>query len=84
VARWHLLVLAPFFRYFMGDLLASTGGSLLATASRTPRSNAANELGVVGNWQALPALAVLVGFSPSFAGCGVRAAGVSVAIERAG
>jgi hypothetical protein len=51
----------PFFRYLMGDLLASTGGSLLATGIAHSSFNAANELGLVGNWQALPALAVLVG-----------------------
>ena len=56
-----LLVLAPFFRYLMGDLLASTGGSLLATGVAHASFNAANELGLVGNWQALPALALLVG-----------------------
>jgi uncharacterized protein len=56
-----LLVLAPFFRYLMGDLLASTGGSLLATGVAHASFNAANDLGLVGNWQALPALALLVG-----------------------
>jgi membrane protease YdiL (CAAX protease family) len=55
-----LLVMTPFFRYLMGDLLASTGGSLLATGIAHASFNAANELGLVGNWQALPALAVLV------------------------
>lgn len=54
-----LLVMTPFFRYLMGDLLASTGGSLLATGIAHASFNAANE-GLVGNWQALPALAVLV------------------------
>jgi membrane protease YdiL (CAAX protease family) len=55
-----LLVLAPFFRYLMGDLLASTGGSLLATGVAHASFNASNELGLVGGWQALPALALLV------------------------
>jgi membrane protease YdiL (CAAX protease family) len=56
-----LIVLAPFFRYLMGDVLASTGGSLLATGIAHASFNASNELGLVGGWQALPALAVLVG-----------------------
>jgi uncharacterized protein len=55
-----LLVVTPLFRYLMGDLLASTGGSLLATGIAHASFNAANELGLVGNWQALPALPVLV------------------------
>jgi membrane protease YdiL (CAAX protease family) len=56
-----LLVVAPFFRYLMGDLLTSTGGSLLATGVAHASFNASNELGLVGGWQALPALALLVG-----------------------
>jgi membrane protease YdiL (CAAX protease family) len=79
-----LLVLAPFFRYFMGDLLASTGGSLLATGVAHASFNAANELGLVGNWQALPALAVLVGILAVVRRVRGARSEVSVAMERAG
>ena len=54
-----LAVIAPFFRYVIGETLEATGGSLLEPASCTPRSTRPGNLGFPGGWQFLPALLLL-------------------------
>lgn len=55
-----LVVIAPFFRYLMGETLAATGGSLLAVGVLHASFNASGNLIEAGGWQFLPALLVLV------------------------
>ena len=45
-----LAVVAPFFRYLMGDALEATGGSLLAIGVMHAAFNASGELGFPGGW----------------------------------
>lgn len=54
-----LLLLAPFFRYLIGETLEATGGSLLAAGILHASFNASGSLGFAGGWQFLPALLVL-------------------------
>lgn len=54
-----LLVIAPFFRYLIGETLEATGGSLLAAGILHASFNASGNLGFAGGWQFLPALLVL-------------------------
>jgi len=54
-----LLVIAPFFRYLIGETLEATGGSLLAAGLLHAAFNASGQLGYTGGWQFLPALIVL-------------------------
>jgi membrane protease YdiL (CAAX protease family) len=54
-----LLVIAPFFRYLIGETLEATGGSLLAAGILHASFNASGQLGFPGGWQFLPALLVL-------------------------
>ena len=54
-----LLVIAPFFRYLIGETLEATGGSLLAAGVLHASFNASGNLGFPGGWQFLPALLVL-------------------------
>lgn len=54
-----LLVIAPFFRYLIGETLEATGGSLLAAGILHASFNATGQLGFPGGWQFLPALLVL-------------------------
>ena len=54
-----LAVVAPFFRYLMGDALEATGGSLLAVGVMHAAFNASGELGFPGGWQFIAALIVL-------------------------
>jgi membrane protease YdiL (CAAX protease family) len=56
-----LAIIAPFFRYLMGDHLLATGGSLLAVGVQHAAFNASGDLVAgSGGWQFLPALVVLV------------------------
>jgi membrane protease YdiL (CAAX protease family) len=58
-----LMVIAPFFRYVLGETLVATGGSLLAVGVLHASLNASGSLDLPGGWQSLPAvmlLAVLV------------------------
>jgi membrane protease YdiL (CAAX protease family) len=54
-----LVVIAPFFRYVIGDTLEATGGSLLAAGILHATFNASGNLGFTGGWQFLPALLLL-------------------------
>jgi hypothetical protein len=54
-----LAVIAPFFRYLIGETLQATGGSLLAAGLLHASFNASGELGFPGNWQFLVALIFL-------------------------
>jgi membrane protease YdiL (CAAX protease family) len=54
-----LAVVAPFFRYLLGETLHATGGSLLAVGILHAAFNASGQLGFPGGWQVLPALVVL-------------------------
>ena len=54
-----LAVVAPFFRYVLGDTLIATGGSLLAVGVQHAAFNASGQLGLPGGWQYLPALVLL-------------------------
>jgi hypothetical protein len=54
-----LVVVAPFFRYVIGDTLEATGGSLLAAGILHAAFNASGNLGFTGGWQFLPALLLL-------------------------
>ena len=54
-----LLVIAPFFRYVIGETLEATGGSLLAAGILHASFNASGNLGFAGGWQFLPALLLL-------------------------
>ena len=54
-----LAVIAPFFRYLIGETLEATGGSLLAAGILHASFNACGSLGFPGGWQFLPALLLL-------------------------
>lgn len=54
-----LAVIAPFFRYVVGETLSATGGSLLAAGVLHASFNASGRLGFLGGWQFLLALIVL-------------------------
>jgi len=54
-----LAVMAPFFRYLLGETLHATGGSLLAVGILHAAFNASQQLGFPGGWQFLPAMIVL-------------------------
>ena len=54
-----LAVIAPFFRYVIGETLEATGGSLLAAGILHAAFNASGNLGFPGGWQFLPALLLL-------------------------
>jgi membrane protease YdiL (CAAX protease family) len=54
-----LAVVAPFFRYVIGETLEATGGSLLAAGVLHAAFNASGQLGFAGGWQFLPAIVVL-------------------------
>jgi membrane protease YdiL (CAAX protease family) len=54
-----LAVIAPFFRYVIGETLEATGGSLLAVGILHASFNASGSLGFPGGWQFLPALVLL-------------------------
>jgi uncharacterized protein len=54
-----LLVIAPFFRYLLGETLHATGGSLLAVGIMHAAFNASGQMAFPGGWQFLPALIVL-------------------------
>jgi membrane protease YdiL (CAAX protease family) len=54
-----LLVIAPFFRYVLGETLLATGGSLLAVGFLHASLNAAGTIDLPGGWQSLPAVMVL-------------------------
>jgi len=54
-----LAVIAPFFRYLLGETLHATGGSLLAVGILHAAFNASGQLGFPGGWQFLPAVIVL-------------------------
>lgn len=54
-----LAVMAPFFRYLIGETLHATGGSLLAVGVLHAAFNASGQMGFPGGWQFLPALIVL-------------------------
>lgn len=54
-----LVVIAPFFRYLIGETVEATGGSLLAAGILHASFNASGELGFPGEWQFLVALIVL-------------------------
>lgn len=54
-----LCLIAPFFRYLIGETLEATGGSLLAVGVLHASFNASGGLGFAGGWQFLPALLVL-------------------------
>jgi hypothetical protein len=54
-----LVVIAPFFRYLIGETVEATGGSLLAAGILHASFNASGELGFPGGWQFLVALLVL-------------------------
>jgi uncharacterized protein len=54
-----LVVMAPFFRYLLGETLQATGGSLLAVGILHAGFTAAGQMGFPGGWQSLPALIVL-------------------------
>jgi membrane protease YdiL (CAAX protease family) len=55
-----LLVVAPVFRYLLGDHLRATGGSLLAVGLQHASFNASGNLVTDGGWQFLPAVFLLV------------------------
>jgi membrane protease YdiL (CAAX protease family) len=64
-----LAVMAPFFRYLLGETLHATGGSLLAVGVLHAGFNASGQMGFPGDWQFLPAmiiLAVAVGLRRKF------------------
>jgi len=64
-----LAVIAPFFRYLLGETLHATGGSLLAVGILHAAFNASGQMGFPGGWQSLPAmiaLAVAVGLLRRF------------------
>jgi uncharacterized protein len=64
-----LAVMAPFFRYLLGETLEATGGSLLAVGILHAAFNASQQMDLPGRWQFLPAmmlLAVLVGLLRRF------------------
>ena len=52
-------MIAPFFRYVIGETLEATGGSLLAAGILHASFNATGSLGFPGGWQFLPALLVM-------------------------
>jgi hypothetical protein len=54
-----LIVVAPFFRYLIGETVEATGGSLLAAGILHASFNASGDLGFPGDWQFVPALIVL-------------------------
>ena len=54
-----LAVIAPFFRYVIGETLEATGGSLLAAGILHASFNATGSLGFPGGWQFLPALLLM-------------------------
>jgi membrane protease YdiL (CAAX protease family) len=54
-----LAVMAPFFRYLLGETLHATDGSLLAVGILHAAFNASGQLGFPGGWQFLPAVIVL-------------------------
>jgi membrane protease YdiL (CAAX protease family) len=54
-----LIVMAPFFRYLIGETLYATGGSLLAVGILHAAFNASGQMGFPGGWQFLAALIVL-------------------------
>jgi len=54
-----LAVIAPFFRYVIGETLEATSGSLLAAGVLHASFNASGTLGFAGGWQFLPALLLL-------------------------
>jgi uncharacterized protein len=54
-----LLVIAPFFRYVLGETLVGTGGSLLAVGLLHASLNASASIDLPGGWQSLPAVVLL-------------------------
>jgi len=54
-----LVVMAPFFRYLIGETLYATGGSLLAVGILHATFNASGQMGFPGGWQFLAALIAL-------------------------
>jgi membrane protease YdiL (CAAX protease family) len=54
-----LVVIAPFFRYLLGETLVATGGSLLAVGILHASLNASSSIDLPGGWQALPAVVLL-------------------------
>jgi uncharacterized protein len=54
-----LAVIAPFFRYLLGETLDATGGSLLAAGILHAAFNASGQMGFAGGWQFLPAMIAL-------------------------
>jgi len=54
-----LAVIAPFFRYVIGETHEATSGSLLAAGVLHASFNASGTLGFAGGWQFLPALLLL-------------------------
>ena len=54
-----LSVMAPFFRYLLGETLVATGGSLLAVGILHAAFNASQQMGYPGEWQFLPAMIIL-------------------------
>jgi membrane protease YdiL (CAAX protease family) len=54
-----LVVLAPFFRYVLGETLVATGDSLLAVGVLHAALNASGTIDLPGGWQSLPAVVVL-------------------------
>lgn len=54
-----LIVIAPFFRYLIGETVEATGGSLLAAGILHASFNASGGLGFPGDWQFLLALIFL-------------------------
>jgi CAAX protease family protein len=54
-----LVVIAPFFRYVLGETLVATGGSLLAVGILHASFNASSTIDLPGGWQSLPAVMLL-------------------------
>jgi len=54
-----LSIMAPFFRYLLGETLTAAGGSLLAAGILHASFNASQQLGYPGEWQFLPAMMIL-------------------------
>jgi membrane protease YdiL (CAAX protease family) len=56
-----LVVIAPFFRYLLGETLLATGGSLLAVGVLHAALNASGSIDLPGGWQSLAAVVLLTG-----------------------
>ena len=54
-----LAVMAPFFRYLLGETLVATGGSLLTVGILHAAQRLSTVLGYPGEWPFLPAMVVL-------------------------